>query len=446
MRYDERSISEVRQALCGHYPEPLRGETLYGACARFHHLAANRRPALTGAVLFGDERASRRHCVPQGLTTLCDTLGELLGSPSEVLRRTTHAALYFRFMTSSGRHEATVGSCGPVGMRRQYQFGWASQRFDLQHPLRLCPSCVQDDTNQHGIPTWHLRHQLPGTLFCQVHRQPLAHVVARDAKSSRWLTPNNCITEVPVELARIGSTQRAFLLTLARVCEALLEDSALNLVELRRWIRATLADLGVVQAHRAINADQLQRWVDRHFCSMAAAGFPSFNQSAWARDLINGVSGNHPLRWAVLFACMASEGMDVEKMIRTAHEAQSETLPGFAPITQFRAPPVAYEVLGQDVSLKDAASAAGVGRATVTRWLTDANLRARWTEARNAALFSRHAATLASVLASGGITRIAARRAAPAAYQWMRRNRPDWLEIHLLPLDSRFDPQLRLWK
>lgn len=224
MRYEERSIGEVRAILCSYFPEPTLGETLYGMCARFHHLSANRRPALTGALLFGAERASKKHCVPVGLRTFVTTLGNVFASPPEVLRRHTLAALYFRFMTCTGVNEAIAACCAPSGLRRRYQFGWGSAAFDVQHPLRACDECCVEDLSLQGAPTWRLRHQLPGTWVCVIHGRPLMRATPREASSSRWLLPNYCSKEVPSECASVSSEGWDFLAALARAVEQLAGD------------------------------------------------------------------------------------------------------------------------------------------------------------------------------------------------------------------------------
>lgn len=448
MPFDEGSIAEVREILCTHFPEPVPEETLYSACARFHRLSANRRPALTGALLFGDERAGRRHCAPQGLKTFARTMRGLLGAPVEILQVHTLGALYLRFMTPSGREEAIAGAEPSSGERRRFQFGWGSARFDLQHPLRSCATCLQEDVNGHGFATWKLKHQLPGVWLCARHQSPLARVLPQHMRASTWLLPGEIGCEVPSWVGDAEGMTWPFLLTIAEVCAALCGPRPIDRTELRRAVVDALAEVGVVRAQRAVNSRVLHRWLRHHVQSDAVSEFTELGMDAgtWASEMFNGLRSQHPLRWAVLCTCLSLEGVDTQSILSRAEGSTAPFLPGFESSThQLTAPRVAYEILGQGVTMEAAAESAAVPHGAVVRWLKDPELRKCWTKACATALFDRHAAALVAARSSGCRTRQDVRNAAPASFLWMQRNHPDWLDGQLPARDPRFDRQLRLW-
>jgi hypothetical protein len=435
-------LEEARQALCAHFPCPLAGETLYSVCARFHYLTAVRRPALTGLLLFGSHRASSKRCVPVGLTTLVRCLPHLFASEWETLQQHTHASLYLRFMTADQAACATAVCTGPMHLRERYPFNWASARFEQQHPLRICPACLAADHDQHGYAYWHLSHQLPGAWVCPDHGEAL-HLATPGKTSSSWILPSLVGNTKPSDL---NHSEFEFLKHLADVVHQLCGDRPADLVNLREKICENLEQAGVTQASRALNESKVNRWLAGHLGHLSQTHFQAFDAAAGCECIVGTLGkrkAHHPLRWAILIACLLMEGAELEEMLRALDGPTQPALPGFPVPRAPTAPPHAYTHMRTGEDIFKVAQAAGVTRTVVERWLMDPQLHALWTSIRLDRLRSRHQAAIHNALATGVRSRQELRLKAGAAYLWLQRNEPEMLE-RLAPR-SREDRQLPLW-
>lgn len=438
----DQHLAEARQALCAHFPAPLTGETLYSVCARFHCLTAVRRPALTGLLLFGSHRASTKRSVPVGLTALVRCLPHLFPSELSVLQQHTHAGLYFRFMASDQAARAAAACAGPAHLRERHPFNWASARFERQHPLRVCPACIVADREQVGYAFWHLDHQLPGAWICPDHGEVLRQALAGRFQSA-WVLPSLAGSTLPPELTH---AERELLGCLADTVKRLCGVRPADLAALRTQICQDLEQAGVAQASRALAASKVNRWLASHLGRLPLTHFQGFDAAAGCECVVGTLGkrrAHHPLRWAILIACLRKEGAALELMLRALDGPSQPPLPGFPMAKVPTAPCRAFSLMRSGADIAEVAQVAGVTRSVVQRWLMDPQLHALWTTTRRDQLRSRHAAAIHDALVTGVASRQELRLRAGAAYLWFQRNEPELLE-RLVPR-SRADRQLSLW-
>jgi hypothetical protein len=66
---------------------------------------------------------------------------------------------------------------------------YASGKF-VNGVWKSCRLCLEEDTGQFGTGTWHLSHQLPTTLLCPFHHEPLStHSLKRKMLHDRFYLP-----------------------------------------------------------------------------------------------------------------------------------------------------------------------------------------------------------------------------------------------------------------
>lgn len=442
MTIQNYQLEEARLTLCRHFPDPVLGETIFSVCARFHRLSAMKRPALTGILLLDSARAASKRCVPAGLGTLTKSLPDVFPSVSGTLQEHTHGSLYLRFMTREQQARCTAACLFPAHRRERLPFDWASARFEAQHPLRFCTTCSTLDEQHHGFAFWHLEHQLPGVLVCAAHAQPLQ---ANETQVSRnaWLLPGGSRTTASMP---ISATQLAHLMCLADTVQRLCGPSRANLVSLRSCLCLQLEQAGVVRACRALNEEKLRRWLSTHISSFGGSILEQFDACAWA-DAVAGVLGkrlaHHPLRWALLIACLRLEGASPEPAFLALDEACQRSLPGIREPEHPTSPQMALDAVACGAAIRDISARMEVSRAVVQRWLSDPAVNEAWHLARRRNLRGKHEASIIAALSNGASTRQALKTRSSAAYQWFQRNEPAFLDGVLPP--SLSQQQIPLW-
>lgn len=176
-------------------PEWLEGETLYGLCSRYHRVAGHRLASVTCQRLFGHPRAGLNHDLPGRIDEFVRRTSGHLGSAEDLLLERTVLAYYLRFRTESDSLAvlSRLREVGPGSMKAS--LGWLATRIGAAHPLRACPSCVEESIRKYGNSTWVLLHQLPSVWYCPLHDQLLrvAQNKTNGVKRFQWLLPDDVI-------------------------------------------------------------------------------------------------------------------------------------------------------------------------------------------------------------------------------------------------------------
>lgn len=435
-------LPKVRASLCGNFPSPHAGETLFSVCSRFHQLTAWRKQSLTGILLFDAPRASRKRCIPTGLHTLTRCLPEVFSSVQTTLQHHTVGTLYLRFMTADQSRRASNACTVLLHARTRFSFDWASSRFEHQHPLRLCPICVAEQEQQNGYAYWKVAHQLPGAWVCQEHGEPL-RVTGASNELSSWILP------VANRSTWVGNAKERELRYLRSLSDTVLQlcgpDSA-NLAELRIHICRAMEQAQIVNASRALDMTKVQKWMRSYILGVEKTYLQAFepvdaSESAWA--VLGKKKALHPLRWALILACLRLEGAPLQPMLDAMRGPIQPSLTGLKLSESPTAPARAFKWMESGMEILEIAQLAGVSRTIVQRWLCDPQLHQVWTTAKYQILRDKHETSIRSAMASGAKTRLQLRLTANAAYQWFRKNDLSWLE-GLLPSLAP-DKQLPLW-
>lgn len=439
----QQHLPQVRATLCEIFPSPHTDETLFSVCSRFHQLTAWRRQTLTGVLLFDAPRASRKRCVPSGLHTLIRCLPDIFGSVQAILQSHTVGTLYLRFM-SGEQSQRAAGACTKLSQpRTRFTFDWASNRFELQHPLRLCPTCAAEQVERNGYAYWKVEHQLPGAWVCLDHNEPL-RLGSLAGDLSSWTIP---VIGRSIGAGIANERDLRYLRCLSDTVVQLCGTETVNLSELRIHICRALEQAEVVHASRALDMAKVQKWMRGHLLSLEKPYLQAFepidaSESAWA--VLGKKRSPHPLRWALILTCLRLEGAPLAPMLDALQGPVQPTLTGLKISELPAAPPRAFDWMESGMEIVEIARQAGVTRTIVQRWLSDPQLHQVWSSAKYQNLWNRHEAAIRSAIASGATTRLQIRLAANAAYQWFQKNDKTWLESLLPSLVP--NKQLSLWQ
>lgn len=152
-----------------HIPLLIKDETLYGVLARGMHINGYRHHLAGIEELTGYKVTSLASLSAEALLNLDYVIG--LGSADHL-----GVSLLEQHLGAS-EHTAHDLISYASGLR-------------INGAWKTCSKCVEDDTEQYGTGSWHLPHQLPTTLMCPVHGEPLkAHAIKRKMLHERFYLP-----------------------------------------------------------------------------------------------------------------------------------------------------------------------------------------------------------------------------------------------------------------
>lgn len=172
--------------------EWLPDETVFSLCSRFHRLSGNRLAATTCGALFGHRTRGSAHDLPSRIGHFATVAQSALGSAEEIIRHHTLLPFYLHFTSPHVAAAAVAAMTGSSIGSLKFQLGLLTSRFRANHPLKACFRCMQEDTDTHATPYWHLEHQVPGALACLKHLCPLtpSSVKATGVGRFHWFLPS----------------------------------------------------------------------------------------------------------------------------------------------------------------------------------------------------------------------------------------------------------------
>jgi hypothetical protein len=249
-------------------------------------------------------------------------------------------------------------------------------------------------------------------------------------------------------------------------------------------VRARLRRLGQLKMETRIDAGEQHGIHARVAHPLACSAVPQFRRfvdPTWVARATSGGDFAQPLRWALLLASSLPPGsacratpLDTGLEPEFAGEAGGRVNFGLEPPTELdadhalafdrtpqlsllaearcrrfsRAPDLLYAALAQGLSLRDAASEAGVNFREATLWLKkDPELGPHWH--RSIAVLRAEAAerSLANyVRTHPGALRSTVMRAQTSAVRSLERYAPSRLDQLLPPVQSKYSKQLRLYE
>lgn len=172
--------------------EWLPDETLFSLCSRYHKASGNRLASSTCQTLFGHPKQGSAHDFPARLDHFSQAAGPALGSADSIVEHHTMLPLYLRFANPTLAQNAVSAARANSSGRLKFQLGLLTSRFRANHPLKACPTCMQEDYASFGTAYWHREHQFPGVWICRAHGCML---FASDLKATgisrfHWMLPS----------------------------------------------------------------------------------------------------------------------------------------------------------------------------------------------------------------------------------------------------------------
>jgi hypothetical protein len=151
----------------------LPGETLYSLGCRHHILAGNAKAEDTCMQLYGHRRIGSAHDLPGRVSHFVQRTKGQLGDAESCIREHTILPYYFPFKPIEEESNAITAMSGDSIGSLKAKLGILATRFGAAHPLKACPTCLQEDLKTHHIGYWHVEHQLPGVWLCPWHSDML---------------------------------------------------------------------------------------------------------------------------------------------------------------------------------------------------------------------------------------------------------------------------------
>lgn len=227
--------------------EWLPDESLFSLCSRYHHLTGHHTSARSCLMLFGSARTGSAHDVPARVQSLVDRCPGL-GSAVEIVMQRTLLPFYFPFHGAQRCENWIAQVSDGAAPSLKAQLGLAASRFGASHPLKACPQCLHRDVDLYGVAYWHLQHQLPGSLYCVAHGEPLQAATEKVSGQDRfgWLLP----TQAQLRPAQVPLAPHADALQLCLASKALQGmpiSFSLEGAQLSRLYRSRLIELELLE-------------------------------------------------------------------------------------------------------------------------------------------------------------------------------------------------------
>jgi hypothetical protein len=158
--------------LLAYFPKLYEDELLYSGIARYHKHSGNRTQKQTIKDLFGD----RLVCATVDLPSHLEQLSRRIRSgytTEQLIENHTLFPYYTYFMHPKRREEVkTLMAMGATEGVVHTSLGLIASHVKTPDYLRYCPVCLEEERARKE-PYWHRSHQLPGVVFCPIHKKLL---------------------------------------------------------------------------------------------------------------------------------------------------------------------------------------------------------------------------------------------------------------------------------
>lgn len=145
------------------YPDEL----LVSLVARYHHLHGHSGIKPSRRKIYGLDHKKTSVDLP---TTIRPILSIIHVSADEVLQGNTIFPFYRPFLSEKQIDSISKHMLEGRGGSVHQTSGVMASVVKVSELLRLCPSCLKEDSRKYGEPYWHREHQLPGNLLCHIHQ------------------------------------------------------------------------------------------------------------------------------------------------------------------------------------------------------------------------------------------------------------------------------------
>src|SRR5471030_1327260 len=141
----------------------LPGESLYSLIARNHYYRGHQDPLHIVYAFFGTSVGKSRQMDMTEIDVLVARTEGSLGTAQQVLEERTLLRFYRIFMEGDRFFEPGRLSTDST---LKFPMGLQTGRFRIQHPLKGCSVCLEQDARDIGFQYWRLSHQFLGLWVC----------------------------------------------------------------------------------------------------------------------------------------------------------------------------------------------------------------------------------------------------------------------------------------
>lgn len=375
----------------------LPGETLFSLISRHHFFWGHPLSSRTCLQFYGHARAGSQHDFPSRLSRFEELTQGRYGNADTIARQHTLLAYYAPFLRESELRNAIATMSGDSVSHLKFRLGILTSRFRANHPLKACPTCMQEDRVDFGWAYWHIDHQYPGVWICPKHGQLLRESILKATGVERflWHLPTeNQFREVSTEsLTAIHDVHPEFL-SLSRLVLGLVNPGSEHTIDtshLHELYKSEMARRGWLTQAGSCRMPEIAAHFLEHVQPLRIlpelSALPSTvteSVTQLGRLLRPPRSGTHPLRHLVLIRCLFGSA---EVFLSAYYKLLTQTLivPNEDAISMGdvggdqpdpRHAQLFNLVSIQNLSMRMAAKTVGVDVGTAIAWATKAGLSA----------------------------------------------------------------------
>lgn len=300
------------------FPDIYPDEMLYSVLGRYARSIGGGSPGAIAFDLFGYRRAIASFDLPGGLSALVERLPRARAlTVDEIIQRTTqfpYETAFCSVETRSNLVRAMAGSTSGYHLR----LGIAAFTTERTTLLRFCPTCRDAMSAAYGEPYWRRTHQLPGTLVCPDHGEPLrlSRVSCQTTNRHAYFVADDdaCpIAAIPV--VRVHDPRTLLrLVEVAKASQLLLNHppAPMSMTEMGQQYRRRVEAAGFMRSRRRVDQTRLLDAFRAHFgraLELLPVGDPGAGDEGWLAALTRKPrKAAHPLRHILLNLFLEAQG------------------------------------------------------------------------------------------------------------------------------------------
>ena len=161
-------------------PEAQNDQTLYSWSTVYHKASGNIDAGTTSRQLFGQSDAAFTPDLPSRLDFLQTATRAHLGDAETVARTRTLAGFFRPFFPEDKYQKLITAMRGDRPGAIKAELGLSRSGIISSQNFKVCPECMEEESNHLGYAYWHTEHQWPSCALCGLH-----HVLL-------WCFDSNC--------------------------------------------------------------------------------------------------------------------------------------------------------------------------------------------------------------------------------------------------------------
>ncbi|MFD1780816.1 TnsD family Tn7-like transposition protein [Fredinandcohnia salidurans] len=285
------------------FPTLFPDELLYSGIARYHLMSGNFAHKHSVNNIFEEKLVCSTVDLPTHVKYLSNKINNIY-TVKQLIRDHTLYAYYSTFLPKEKAIQIfNLMSEGSPWGEVHISLGLASSAVKRPRYLRYCRECVTEDITSYKEPYWHRSHQIPGVIFCPIHKVEL---VETDILSPTREHKFRYVPLIQVELEKpkkelINPKWKRILIVIAELSYEILKIAENDYSGISKSYKACLNQRGYITARGRIRFKSLINDFC-HFFSSDLLGYLNCDIDAnsddtWFHKMIRGKnSGSHPLK------------------------------------------------------------------------------------------------------------------------------------------------------